>query len=189
MSNKMPNCSFYGYIKRLMSPASSVINIVHFAPSNFFLSFFLSRWRHTTLMSWTSTAACGCRSACSWWGRRRASRRRSRPSAGPSCSCTATLTSSATSEAPRWCMRTRQAQTRKSRWGWGFCLFLSLFKVIFLSVELPGKIEKKISHHGDANLYPVATASFCSHCSFFYGLVWYNTKTLGNNVSHCPLAF
>lgn len=94
----------------------SVLRGLTFCPSP-------SRWRRTTRMSWTSTAACACPSACSWWRRRPASRRRSRPSSGPSCCCTATPTSSATREAPRWCTRTLRAPTRKSRWAGALSVF------------------------------------------------------------------
>lgn len=78
----------------------------------------VSRWSRISLMSWSSAAACGSRLACSWWGPRHASKRRSRPSIGLSCCCMVILTSSVTLEAPRWCTRTPQVRTRRSRWGW-----------------------------------------------------------------------
>lgn len=119
-----PRWLFWGHISDLWRKDQCCV-VWTFAPPP-------SRWRRTTRMSWTSTAACACPSACSWWRRRPASRRRSRPSSGPSCCCTATPTSSATWGAPRWCTRTRRAPTRKSRWagapgggrdaqGCGFC--------------------------------------------------------------------
>lgn len=141
-NQNMPKCSWFGYIRgeitkkadkvkmsmfaiclvsgkwvkmkhKLWSSKKSIHTII--SPVSKCDDSSLARWRHMILMSWTSMAGCGCRSACSWWGRRLALRGRSHPSAGPSCSCMAMLTSSAISEAPSWCTRKLRAQTRKSR--------------------------------------------------------------------------